>query len=51
MFIPYSGGPVTPPSATPASTNNVNYIDEGTTGGYQGIISYIIFCYNTDTIL
>ena len=37
-FMPYSGDPVTRPSATPASTN-VNYMDDGTTGGYQGIIS------------
>jgi hypothetical protein len=36
--MPYSGDPVTRPSATPASTN-VNYMDDGSTGGYQGIIS------------
>jgi hypothetical protein len=33
------GGPVTPPSATSTSTNNVNYMDDRTTGGYQGFIS------------
>jgi hypothetical protein len=36
-FMPYSGDLVTQPSATPASTD-VNYMDDGTTGGYQGII-------------
>jgi hypothetical protein len=49
-FIPYSGGLVTQTFATPSSTNNVNYMDDRTTGGYQGIISYVIFCYNTSTI-
>jgi hypothetical protein len=38
--MPYSGVPVIPSSATPASTNNVNNRDDGTTGGYQGTISY-----------
>ena len=37
--------PVTQQSTTPASTN-VNYRDEGTTGGYQGIISAIILLWN-----
>jgi hypothetical protein len=37
-FMPYSGDPVTRLPATPASTN-VNYMDDGSTGGYQGIIS------------
>jgi hypothetical protein len=49
-FMPYSGGPVTPPSTTPTSTNNINYMDDRTTAGYQGIISYIVFCYKTGTI-
>jgi hypothetical protein len=47
--MPYSGDPVTQPSTTSASTN-VNYMDDGTTGGDQGIIFVIIFCYNTLTI-
>jgi len=38
-FMPYSGDPITPASATLTSTNNVNYMDDGTTNGYQGIIS------------
>jgi len=37
--MPYSGDPITPTSATLTSTNNVNYMDDGTTNGYQGIIS------------
>jgi hypothetical protein len=41
--MPYSGGPVNPPSATPASTNNVNYMDDGTTGGHQGITPILFF--------
>jgi hypothetical protein len=49
-FMPYNGGPVTPPSTTPASINNINDMDDGTTAGYQGIISYIVFCYKTGTI-
>jgi hypothetical protein len=36
--MPYSDDPVTQPSITSASTN-VNYRDEGTTGGDQGVIS------------
>jgi hypothetical protein len=43
-FMPYSGGPVTPPFATLASTNNANPPSATlpSTGGYQGILSPII---------
>jgi hypothetical protein len=43
-------GPVNSPSATPASTNNINYMDDGTTSGYQGIPPILFFCCNTSTI-
>jgi len=40
-YMPYSGSPFTPPSATMASTNNQwpESRDEGTSGGNHGIIS------------